>query len=106
MSRGPGRVERAIRKAFTDAPFMAFGVSELCLIAYPGGSPATVTHKHRVAVTRAADKVSAELGWEPVRFLCGYERLFYVGPLAPLDPPQLVRERMWQSYREAEGRGA
>lgn len=61
MSRGPGRVERAIEDAFTAHPGDYFGVAALCLISYKGiNEPAK---RHRVAVLRAADRVAARLGW-------------------------------------------
>jgi hypothetical protein len=51
MSRGPGRVERAIRALFDAHPDEAFVTDELCEHCYPG---VTIEKKHRVAVLRAA----------------------------------------------------
>jgi hypothetical protein len=66
MSRGPGRVERAIEQTFTDNPSAAFTVEELAAAAYPGLN--RVEKKHRVAVLRAADKVAGRLGWH--KYVC------------------------------------
>jgi hypothetical protein len=52
MSRGLGRVGRAIKAVFEAAPDDAFTVEELCRLIYPGISQ--VEKKHRVAVIRAA----------------------------------------------------
>jgi len=61
VSRGPGRVERAIEEAFTVRPGDCFTVAALCLVSYKGiNEPAK---RHRVAVLRAADRVAARLGW-------------------------------------------
>jgi hypothetical protein len=62
MSRGPGRIERAIEEAFTANPSQTFTVDELVAIAYPGTDE--IEKKHRVAVVRAADKVAARRCWE------------------------------------------
>ena len=55
MSKGPGRIERAIATAFTRGPNQAFSVDDLALIAYPGIN--RVEKKHRVATMRAARKL-------------------------------------------------
>jgi hypothetical protein len=62
MSRGPGRIERAIEETFTANPSETFTVDELVATAYPGTDE--IEKKHRVAVIRAADKVAARLWWE------------------------------------------
>src|SRR5215469_10407302 len=51
MSKGPGRVERAISALFDAEPDSAFTTEELCERIYPG---AAIEKKHRVAVIRAA----------------------------------------------------
>ena len=51
MSRGPGRIERAIQTAFTAEPDNAFTTEELCLRVYRVNQP---SKKHRVAVLLAA----------------------------------------------------
>lgn len=61
MSRGPGRVERAIETTFEANPSRIFSVETLATIAYPGVN--RVERKHRVAVIRSADKVARRLGW-------------------------------------------
>jgi hypothetical protein len=67
MSKGPGRIERAIEAIFANDPDNAFTVVELCRLIYPSkyswhGPP----KKQRVAVTRAAKGVvkrHPELDW-------------------------------------------
>lgn len=54
MSRGPGRVERAILAAFAAEPDNAFTTDDLCQRAFPTVN--RVEKKHRVAVFRAAKK--------------------------------------------------
>lgn len=57
MSRGPGRIERAIRALLDAHPDEAFTTFDLCDAAYPDGLE--LEHKHLVAVMRAANKVLA-----------------------------------------------
>jgi hypothetical protein len=52
MSKGPGRVQRAIIAAFEADHGGAFTLTELCQRAYPGQHVET---RHRLAVKRAAD---------------------------------------------------
>jgi hypothetical protein len=52
MSRGPGRLERAIRALFDANPDLAFVTDELCEHCYPDARP--IQRKHQVAVLRAA----------------------------------------------------
>lgn len=61
MSRGPGRVERAIEMAFEASPDAAFSVADLGPVAYPGLN--RVEKRHRVAIIRAADRVAARHWW-------------------------------------------
>lgn len=65
MSRGPGRIERAIEAAFTDGPDDAYTTEDLIDRAYSGVNRAE--KKHRVAVIRAAKKVSDRMDWECFR---------------------------------------
>jgi hypothetical protein len=65
MSRGPGRIERAIEAAFTTEPNRAFTVEELARAAYPGVN--RVEKKHRVALLRAAHNVAERLLWRTMR---------------------------------------
>jgi hypothetical protein len=39
MSKGPGRIERAIRELFDDNPDLAFVTDELCEHCYPAARP-------------------------------------------------------------------
>jgi hypothetical protein len=62
MSRGPGRIERAIEAAFGKQPKRSFTTDELCTLAY-GIRPAQIAKKHRVAVLRACRNVCPRLWW-------------------------------------------
>lgn len=55
MSRGPGRIERAIDAAFAAEPDGAFTVERLAGMAYPEAG--RIERRHRVAVLRAARNV-------------------------------------------------
>jgi hypothetical protein len=57
MSRGPGRIERAIRALLDAHPDEAFTTDDLAAHCYPDAD--VIEHKHRVAVVRAANKVIA-----------------------------------------------
>jgi hypothetical protein len=62
MSRGPGRVERAIRELFDAHPDEAFVTDELAEHCYPNAGP--IERKHRVAVLRAGrNVVKADPDW-------------------------------------------
>ncbi len=61
MSRGPGKIERAIEAVFATEPDDAFTTADLCDRVYPGLS--RVENKHRVALIRAAKKVCDRTGW-------------------------------------------
>lgn len=65
MSRGPGRIERAIGEAFTASPEQVFTVEHLCLICYPGIN--RPEKRHRVAVIRAAENVCRRQHWDWAR---------------------------------------
>jgi hypothetical protein len=57
MSRGPGRIERAVEAILIAEPDNAFTVEELCRRIYPPVGDAKrlrLAKKHRVAVLRAA----------------------------------------------------
>ena len=60
MSRGPGRIERAIRALLDAHPDEAFTTDDLAAHCYPDAD--VIEHKHRVAVVRAANKVIAGRG--------------------------------------------
>jgi hypothetical protein len=55
VSRGPGRIERAIRALFDANPDLAFVTDEVCEHCYPAVRP--IERKHQVAVLRAVQKV-------------------------------------------------
>jgi hypothetical protein len=61
MSKGPGKLERAIADAFARQPSATFTVEDLGPICYPGLNQ--VEKKHRVAIIRAADKVAEHMWW-------------------------------------------
>ena len=60
MSRGPGRIERAIFDLFEEHPEGAWTTADLCRLIYPTAN--RVEKKHRVAVLRAMDKVIDKKG--------------------------------------------
>jgi hypothetical protein len=55
MSKGPGRIERALAAIFDGEPGNAFMTEELCEMIYPG---CRIEKKHRVAVMRAVAKLA------------------------------------------------
>src|SRR5262245_59130288 len=57
MSKGPGRIQRAISAAFEAEPDNAFTTLELCEHAYPDDDGPGWKTKHRIAVLRAAKKI-------------------------------------------------
>lgn len=61
MSRGPGRVERAIEAAFSAQPSCVFTTGDLVKSCYP--SDPVHGKRHRVAVLRAAPAATARCGW-------------------------------------------
>ncbi len=65
MSRGPGKIERAIEAVFAAEPDDAFTTADLCDRVYPGLN--RVEKKHRVAVIRVAKKVFGRAGWDCYR---------------------------------------
>lgn len=66
MSRGPGRVERAIKAAFEAEPTRVFTTEYLCAHVYAGATK--IEKKHRVSLIRAAKRVlQRELGWRMTR---------------------------------------
>jgi hypothetical protein len=73
MSRGPGKIQRAIEAVFEAEPDNAFLLSELCERVYTGRN--RVEKKHRVAVARAAKKLPG-LKWM-MREALGGELVFY-----------------------------
>lgn len=64
MSRGPGRIERAIRELFDAHPDLAFVTDELVEHCYPEAVGA-IERKHQVAVLRAAkNAIKDDLDWD------------------------------------------
>ena len=61
MSRGRGKIERAIAGAFEAAPNGMFTIRELMELAYPTVSPHEF--KHYVATARAARQVAYTAAW-------------------------------------------
>ena len=58
MSRGPGRIERAIHDLFDKHPEGAWTTEDLCRVIYPTAN--RVEKKHRVAVIRAMKKIAGK----------------------------------------------
>ena len=66
MSRGPGRVERAIKAAFDAEPTRVFTTEYLCTYVYAGATK--IEKKHRVSLIRAAKRVlQREHDWRMTR---------------------------------------
>jgi hypothetical protein len=66
MSRGPGRVERAIKAAFEAEPTRVFTTEYLCTHVYAGATK--IEKKHRVSLIRAAKRVlQREHSWRMTR---------------------------------------
>src|SRR3954468_3303696 len=65
MSRGPGRIERAIEDAFKANPNCAFTGEELVLLVFRGVN--RVEKKHRLSVFRAANTVAKRLLWRTMK---------------------------------------
>jgi len=80
MSRGPGRVQRAIKAAFQAEPNNAFTTEELCRRVYGlrFSYESSVAKKQRVAVLRAAKNILG-LAYFPTLNLGG--RLVFYNPL-------------------------
>ena len=77
MSRGPGRIERAIKAAFDAEPTRVFTTEHLCARVYPGVD--AIEKKHRVSLIRAAKRViQREPSWRITRtHLPGAPFLFF-----------------------------
>jgi hypothetical protein len=76
MSKGSGRIQRAIVAAFAADPDNAFTAGELCARAYPG---VQVDKKHRVVVyqaTAALQRRWPDLGWFHSQTL-GRQKVFF-----------------------------
>lgn len=64
MSRGAGRVEKAILQAFGESG-KSYTVEDLFFLAYPDAS--TMERKHRIAIKRACANVCDRTGWKTWR---------------------------------------
>jgi hypothetical protein len=73
MSRGHGKVQRAVLAAFAAEPDNAFLLSQLCEQAYPGCN--RIEKKHRIAVARAAKAIPSITYMK--RGILGSELVFY-----------------------------
>lgn len=73
MSRGDGKVQRAILAAFAAEPDNAFLLSELCARVYSGRN--RIVKKHRNAVARAAKAIPSIDWWR--RETLASELVFY-----------------------------
>ena len=58
MSRGPGRIERAIRALFDASPDRAFLTADLCEHCFP--NVRRIERKHEVSTLRAVRKIIAD----------------------------------------------
>jgi hypothetical protein len=66
MSRGPGRIERAIRGLLDAHPDLAFTTDDLAEHCYPGVAP--IERKHQVSVLRATwNVIEADPDWRAER---------------------------------------
>ena len=66
MSRGPGRVERAIKAAFDAEPTRVFTTEYLCTHVYAGAIK--IEKKHRVCLIRVSNRVlQREHNWRMTR---------------------------------------
>jgi hypothetical protein len=61
MSKGPGKIQRAVEALFIAQPDTAFTVEDLATASFPGINH--IEKKHRVSVLRAAAKASVRTGW-------------------------------------------
>jgi hypothetical protein len=85
MSRGPGRIERAIGDAFQQHPQRSYTTDELVALAYP--EVRWIKKKHRVAVLRAARNVAPKyartavamgMPGSPLLFVNEFDELAYL----------------------------
>lgn len=76
MSRGPGRIERAVRHLLESNPSGAFTLNDFVGSCYPGIN--RIEKKHRVSILRALNKVCDDLWWAS-EFINGRygERVYY-----------------------------
>ncbi len=115
MSRGPGRIERALYHLFEEHPEGAWTTADLCRLIYPTAN--RVEKKHRVAVLRAMDKVidkkgdqHRDWGWfyfgfkgAAARVLCNYANVmsYSLAKLNSMNAKTWVGEE-WRTRTEEE----
>ena len=87
MSRGPGRIERAVKGAFDAQPNHTFTTDELCACVFVGIQ--RIEKKHRVSLIRAAKRVVArERHWRMTRASKpGAPLVFYSNTASEPPPP-------------------
>ncbi len=79
MSKGPGRIERAIEAAFKSNPDGYFSVPDLAHLIYERKE---VTRSERVAIQRAAHRVAERLHWTTHRASKRGAELIFVNALS------------------------
>jgi hypothetical protein len=79
MSRGPGRIQRAIEDAFRQNSSSTYTVEDLAVIAYPGVN--RIEKKHRVAVLRAGAAAAEACGWWYGQAEMPGHQMLYCNPL-------------------------
>jgi hypothetical protein len=116
MSRGPGRIERAIRQLLDQHPDEAFTTDDLCVACYPWLAADVVVdrayfdrteaggieHKHRVAVLRTLDRMIKSANPPPHRYAmrgraAGNMLVFYNPLSLPAARQALKCCRPWQA---------
>jgi hypothetical protein len=95
MSKGPGRIERAIAEAFERRPNDSLDIGELAAICYHG---VTIEKKHRVAVARAVAKVATRMGWK------NNPGVGFYNPRSWGEPTVNLRERLMEQARRRSER--
>jgi hypothetical protein len=93
MSKGPGKVQRAIRDAFNGRPEHAFTIRELTGLAYPSGAGTWAIE----ATARAARAVAKQLGW--VKRGGGRNPILYISPAVQAAEQARGQERSLPSER-------
>ncbi|MDH4990846.1 hypothetical protein QEZ48_08380 [Aquamicrobium lusatiense] len=79
MSRGPGKIERAVEALLNANPRRTFTGEEMALACYPGLN--RVEKKHKVSVLRAANKVADRLRWASDRVWNSNSSIIFFNPL-------------------------
>jgi hypothetical protein len=100
MSKGPGRIQRAIKSAFEAEPDNAFTTEELCRRVYGLKSRNPISKKQRVAVLRAAKNVLG-LEYFPTLNLGG--QLVFYQPLNLMSYAMAEMKARWD-YRTNDAR--